>query len=463
MATKVNADNLQKLSTTHKNVSVSVKEKTSKAQATTTKLKLDTSRNPAVKTVPARAQAVAQRVNTKGTTIDTRSVELAKRADYVREQAAKASSVKAPTGTAAMPVTTASATRARAAAAKLSSATKSKTIAPVVKPIARKPAIKPKAATTTQAPRPVVQSQTRPPATKRKTATRTQRTAPVMPTPAPPITRPKTPAPTLKRELQAEIIVYKREGFLGVKDKRTVRGVDIESRAGLSGDAQLSLTGEWKKAELVAKLGSRLTVESKATTGFDIGRQRIGLEGSAKAGGILEAEGALKYGPTGGSLRGKAEAFIGVKADAETSWEVWPGVKLLVGGGVRGGAGYEGEGEATLTAKKMVASGSLGATALVGAKIKGGIEVDLSKAGKAVAAEQIQPLGPTNTSSAKASRNSSSYSTTCRTTTCRTSTCLPTTCRTSTRPSSNTGVNGILEVTSGQNGNVHPDKRAARI
>jgi hypothetical protein len=370
MANKVNADHLQKLSATHKNVAASVKASTSKARATTNALKLN-ERNPVVKAVPARARAVALRVATRTATITTRSTELSKRADYVREQAAKSSGVKAPTKTVAMPTTTASATRARVAATKLSAARKAQTSAPVIKALARKPATKRKTTTRTPPTTPVVQPQTRQPAT--------QRTRPV----APPSTRPK---PKLEGELQAEVIVFKKEGFFGIEDKRTVRGVEVESRAGLSGEGQLSATGEWRKAEVVAKLGTRLTAETKATTGFNIGRQRFGLEGSGKVGGILEGEAALTYGPNGASGRVKAEAFAGVKADGEVSWDVWPGVKVLVGIGGRAGAGYEATGEATVTGQKLNFTGEAGATALLGAKVKGGLQVDLPTAGRAVAA-----------------------------------------------------------------------------
>jgi murein DD-endopeptidase MepM/ murein hydrolase activator NlpD len=141
MATKVNADHLQKLSTTHSNVSASVKAKASKAQATTAKLKLDTSRNTAVKAVPARAQAVTQRVAAKTITISTRSTELAKRADYVREQAAKASGVKAPTNKVAMPATTAAAAKMTTSATRLATLAKVKSPPTIVKPQPRRPTV----------------------------------------------------------------------------------------------------------------------------------------------------------------------------------------------------------------------------------------------------------------------------------------------------------------------------------
>jgi hypothetical protein len=133
MATKVNADHLQKLSKTHSNVASSVKAKTSKAHATASKLKLDTSRNPKVKQVPARTQAVAQRVNTRTVTINTRSTELAKRADYVREQAAKSSNVKTPTKSVVMGKTSASADAMHRTANKLGATTRARPKAPTVK------------------------------------------------------------------------------------------------------------------------------------------------------------------------------------------------------------------------------------------------------------------------------------------------------------------------------------------
>jgi hypothetical protein len=133
MATKVNADHLPKLSKTHSNVATSVKLKTSKAHATASRLKLDISRNPNVKQVPARTQAVAQRVTTRTATIDTRSAELAKRADYVREQAAKSSSVKTPTKSVVMGKASASADAMHRTANKLGATTRARPKAPTVK------------------------------------------------------------------------------------------------------------------------------------------------------------------------------------------------------------------------------------------------------------------------------------------------------------------------------------------
>jgi murein DD-endopeptidase MepM/ murein hydrolase activator NlpD len=141
MATKVNANHLQKLSATHTNVSASVKAKATKAQATTSKLKLDTSRNTAVKAVAARVQAVSQRVTAKSVTISARSTELAKRADYVREQAAKASGVKAPTNKVAMPATTASAAKMKTSATRLSILTKVKSTSVIIKRQPRRPTV----------------------------------------------------------------------------------------------------------------------------------------------------------------------------------------------------------------------------------------------------------------------------------------------------------------------------------
>jgi hypothetical protein len=144
MATKVNADHLQKLSKTHSNVATSVKAKTSKAHATASRLKLDTSRDPKVKHVPTRTQAVAQRVNTRTATINTRSTELAKRADYVREQATKASRVKAPTKSVVMGKTSASADAMHRTANKLGATTRARPKAPTVKtPTSRSMATKP--------------------------------------------------------------------------------------------------------------------------------------------------------------------------------------------------------------------------------------------------------------------------------------------------------------------------------
>jgi hypothetical protein len=132
MATKVNADHLQKLSQTHSNVASSVKLNTSKAHATASKLKLDTSRNPKVRQVPARTQAVAQRVNTRTATINTRSTELAKRADYVRDQAAKTSDIKTPTKSVVMGKTSASADVMHRSANKLGATTRARPKAPTV-------------------------------------------------------------------------------------------------------------------------------------------------------------------------------------------------------------------------------------------------------------------------------------------------------------------------------------------
>jgi hypothetical protein len=144
MATKVNADHLQKLSKTHSNVATSVKLKTSKAHTTASRLKLDTSRNPKVKQVPARTQAVAQRVNTRTVTINTRSTELAKRAEYVREQAAKSSNVKTPTKSVVMGKTSASADAMHRTANKLGATTRARPKAPTVKtPTSRATATKP--------------------------------------------------------------------------------------------------------------------------------------------------------------------------------------------------------------------------------------------------------------------------------------------------------------------------------
>lgn len=147
MASKVRADQLQKLSTTHKEVSGSIKTKTSRANATASKLKLETSRNPAVKQVPARAHSVSQRVAVRSATIEKRSDELARRSTYVAEQSAKQSTIKAPTKALAMPKTSASANTMHRSATKLGAQNRARPSAPIgAKPVPRptpsKPALK---------------------------------------------------------------------------------------------------------------------------------------------------------------------------------------------------------------------------------------------------------------------------------------------------------------------------------
>jgi hypothetical protein len=141
MPTKVRADQLQKLSTTHQNVSASLKRTVMRAQESTSNLKLETARNVAIKAVPLRVQAATQRVGAKVATIVTRSAELTKRAEYVQQLANVTSEVRPPTGKVAMPATTASAAKMHTTATRLSGRLKVAPKVAVVRPQPRRPTV----------------------------------------------------------------------------------------------------------------------------------------------------------------------------------------------------------------------------------------------------------------------------------------------------------------------------------
>jgi hypothetical protein len=409
MATKVNADHLQKLSTTHKSVSVSVKAKTSRAQATTGKLKLDTSRNPAVKAVPARAQAVVQRVTVKSATIDSRSVELAKRADYVREQAAKASTVKAPTKTVAMPATTTSASRAQSSAAKLSSAAKARPKAPIVKaqprrstflrPLPRpksdeKPVIK-EPFKRTDAIKTIKRVEILKGAggkvrTYRSTATSTKVGGRILPTSVT-TTTVKTnktgphdnPVRKIETQSSTATLWASKPKFVGVHGTTPVSGVPVDWAAGAYKGAAVTLKREGGKTELNATGNIGLTARATVTTGFQIGRGPLAVKAAAKGTVMIGANGsgevAATFSSRQASLKAKGALFAGVGAEGEGSLEILPGVKLLAGGGVNAGIGVTAQGEATVTPTRLKLSGGVGGTFGLGGKVKYGVDVDVPK------------------------------------------------------------------------------------
>ncbi len=411
MATKVNADHLQKLSTTHKNVGASVKAKTSKAQATTTKLKLDTSRNPAVKTVPARAQAVAHRVTVKSTTIDTRSTELAKRADYVREQAAKASTVKAPTKAVAMPATTRSASNASSSAAKLSVAAKARPKAPIVKPQPRRPTV------LRPLPPPKSKAEVRPepevPDTKplvdqplirkiervevlkgaggkvrvyRSSATRTPVGNTIRTTTTPGTTNKPGPHdnPTEKTSrLSAAAVLVNEQFFVGATRTGQIKGVALTGAAGAHVNAHVALKREAGKTELVAKLNGGASIRATAKTGVTRGFVKLEGTGTASLGANAGVEAAVSGGTSGVSLRGKAEAFVGGELGGDLKLEILPGVSF--GGTLAGraGAGAGAEGEATVTANRVKFQAGAMIVVGLGGKASGSFEIDVPVASAA--------------------------------------------------------------------------------
>lgn len=416
MATKVNADNLQKLSTTHKNVSSSVKAKASKAQATVSKLKLDTSRNTAVKAVPARAQVATQRVTTKTATISTRSTELAKRADYVREQAALASKVKAPTKKVSMPATTASATKARTAAAKLSTATRNRPTPPIVKPLPRRPTVlRPVPPPKRKDSDPVIKEQFKRtdilPKIRRvevlkgaggkvrvytSTATNTKVGGRTLPTAVQTTTVKTNKAgphdnPVKKVETRSDkAILFSSQAFVGESGSTTMKGVKLDGAIGAYASTEASLKREGGKTQLNATANVGLTARATATTGFDIGRGPLALKVAAKGtvmgGANAGAEVAASYSSRQASLKTKAGAFAGVGAEGEGSLEILPGVKVILGGGVNAGIGATAQGEVTVSPNRLKIGGGIGATFGPGGKVNAGLEVNVPRLVTAVGA-----------------------------------------------------------------------------
>ena len=413
MATKVNADNLQKLSTTHKNVSVSVKEKTSKAQATTTNLKLDTSRNPAVKAVPARAQAVAQRVTTKSATISTRSTELAKRADYVREQAAKASTVKAPVKKVAMPATTTSANKAQASAAKLGIASKIRPKAPIVKPQPRRETFLRPLPVPKRNEQPIIKEQFKRndivEKIKRvevlkgaggKVRTYVSRAAnervggKILPTAVATTTlktnkpgphdNPSKPVATRT----GSVVFSSSHDFVGRSGTRKVAGVvQLTGTAGVYKSHQAGIRREGGKTELYAKGNIGATTRGTVTTGFQLGRgaltTKVAAKGSVMGGADLGGEASATYSSRQASIKAKAAVFAGVGAEGDTSIE-FLGLKLSAEGGVSAGIGAMAQGELSASPTRLKASAGAGLTFGPGGKVKLGVEVDVPKLTAAV-------------------------------------------------------------------------------
>jgi hypothetical protein len=409
MPTKVNADHLQKLSTTHKNVSVSVKAKTTKAQATTTKLKLDTSRNPAVKAVPARAQAVAQRVTVKSTTIDTRSTELAKRADYVREQAAKASTVKAPTKGVSMPATTTSANKARSSAGKLSNAAKARPKPPIVKPQPRRPTFLRPLPRPKPDEKPVIKEQFksndivakikrvevlkgaggkvrvyRSSATNAKVGGRILPTSVTTTTVKTNKTGPHdNPVKKVETQSSSATLWASKPKFVGEHGTKPILGVPVDWAAGAYKGAAVTLKREGGKTELNAAGNIGATAKATVTTGFQIGRGPLALTAAAKGSVMLGAQGqgevAATFSSRQASLKAKGSLFAGVGAEGEGSFEILPGVKLLAGGGVSAGIGVTAQGEAIVSPNRLKLSGGVGGTVGVGGKVKYGVDIDVPK------------------------------------------------------------------------------------
>jgi hypothetical protein len=406
MATKVNADHLQKLSTTHKNVSTSVKTNTSKAQATTAKLKLDTSRNPAVKAVPARTQAVVQRVVTKTATIGNRSTELAKRADYVREQAAKESYVKAPTKAVAMPATTASANNARSSAAKLSFAAKARTVAPTVKPQPRRPTVLRPLPKPAAKPEPLdtikpferdamVGTLRRVEVLKgaggkvrvyRSSATRTrvgntiQATTTTTTKPGPRDNPVEKTSP-----LSASAVFVDRQVFRGVTGTVTRGRSSLTGTAGAYANANLAIKRSAGNVELVGGVNAGITARATAKTGVRIGQAKAEASVTAAVGINGSAEVALSAGRNGVTAKGKASVFAGAEVVGDGTVDFWGGIiKVTATGAARAGLGAEIEGEASITANRIKLQGGAGVTALLGGRVAGSIEVDVPKASKAV-------------------------------------------------------------------------------
>jgi hypothetical protein len=409
MATKVNADNLQKLSTTHKNVSASVKAKTSKAQATTTKLKLDTSRNPAVKAVPARAQAVAQRVTTKSTTISNRSTELAKRADYVREQAAKASTVKAPVKRVAMPATTTSANKAKASAVKLGVAAKTRPKAPIVKPQPRRETFLRPLPMPKKNEEPIIKEQFKRndivekirrvevmkgaggkvrtyfsraanekvggkilPTSVATTTLKTNKTGPH--------DNPSKPVATRT----GSVVFSSGHDFVGKSETINVAGVvQLTGTRGAYMSHQVGIRREGGKTELYAKGNLGATVRGTATTGFELGRgtltTKVAAKGSVMGGADLGGEASATYSSRQASIKAKAAVFAGIGADVDTSIE-FLGTKLFAEGGVSAGIGAMAQGELSASPTRLKGSVGAGLTFGPGGKVKLGIEVDVAKA-----------------------------------------------------------------------------------
>jgi hypothetical protein len=359
MPTKVNADNLQKLSTTHKNVSASVKAKTTKAQAATTKLKLDTSRNPAVRAVPARAQAVTQRVTVKSTTIDTRSTELAKRADYVREQAAKASIVKAPTKGVSMSATTTSATKARSSAAKLGIAAKARPKPPIVKPQPRRPTFLSPLPRPKPDEKPVIKEQFkrndivkkikrvevlkgaggkvrvyRSSATNAKVGGRILPTSVTTTTVKTNKTGPHyNPEKKIETRSGTATLWASKPVFVGVHGTTPVGGIPVDWAAGAYKGAAVTLKREGGKTELNAAANVGVTARATVTTGFQIGKGPLALKAAAKGSVMVGAQGqgevAATFSSRQASLKAKGSLFAGVGAEGEGSFEILPGVTLL--------------------------------------------------------------------------------------------------------------------------------------
>jgi hypothetical protein len=416
MPTKVNADHLQKLSTTHKNVSVSVKAKATKAQATTTKLKLDSSRNPAVKAVPARAQAVAQRVTIKSTTISNRSTELAKRADYVREQAAKASTIKAPTKRVSMPATTTSANKAQSSAAKLSIAAKARPKAPIVKPQPRRPTFLRPLPRPKPDEKPVIKEQfkrndivkkiKRVEVLKgaggkvrvyRSSATSAKVGGRILPTSVTTTTvKTNKTGPRYKTEKKVETrsgtatLWASKPAFVGVHDTTPVAGIPVGWAAGAYKGAAVTLKREGGKTELNAAANIGVTARATVTTGFQIGKGPLALKAAGKGSVMIGAQGqgevAATFSSRQASLKAKGSLFAGVGAEGEGSLEILPGVTLRAGGGVNAGIGVTAQGEATVSPKRITLSGGVGGTFGVGGKVKYGIDVDVPKLAAATTA-----------------------------------------------------------------------------
>jgi hypothetical protein len=416
MATKVNANQLQKLSTTHKNVSASVMAKTTKAQASTTKLKLDTSRNPAVKAVPARAQAVAQRVTVKSVTIDTRSTELAKRADYVREQAAKASTVKAPTRTVAMPATTTSASRARSSAAKLTSAAKAQPKAPIVKPQPRRPTFLRPLPRPKPDEKPVIKEQFkrndivekikrvevlkgaggkvrvyRSRATNAKVGGRILPTSVTTTTVKTNKTGPHdNPVKRIETRSSTATLWASEPKFVGEHGTTPILGVPVDWAGGAYKGAAVTLKREGGKTELNASGNIGLTARATVTKGFEIGRGPLALKAAAKGSVMIGANGnaevAATFSSRQASLKAKGSLFAGVGAEGEGSLEILPGIKMIAGGGVNAGIGVTAQGEATVSPNRLRFSGGIGGTFGLGGKVKYGIDVDVPKLAAATSA-----------------------------------------------------------------------------